>query len=126
MTLLEIKWLTHRFGCLCAISDFNLDLGEGELLGIIGPNGAGKTTVFNLITGVFRPTEGSIRFRGTDLVGRPPYEIVRLGVARTFQNIRLFGDLSVLATTRTTSATTSQNSRCRTTDCTTLMPRPPS
>jgi len=96
MPLLEISGVTHRFGGLCAISDFNLDLGEGELLGIIGPNGAGKTTVFNLITGVYEATEGRIRFRDIDLVGRPPHEIVRLGVARTFQTIRLFNDLTVL------------------------------
>lgn len=100
MPLVEIVGLTHRFGGLCAISDFNLDLTEGELLGIIGPNGAGKTTIFNLLTGVYRATEGAVRFRGVDLVGRPPHEIVRLGVARTFQTIRLFNHLTVLDNVR--------------------------
>jgi branched-chain amino acid transport system ATP-binding protein len=98
--LLRADGLTHYFGGLCAVSDFNLDLEEGELVGIIGPNGAGKTTVFNLITGVYRATRGILVFGGTELVGKAPVEITRLGVARTFQNIRLFKELSVLDNVR--------------------------
>ncbi|MCX5795807.1 MAG: branched-chain amino acid ABC transporter ATP-binding protein/permease [Elusimicrobia bacterium] len=94
--LLEVSGLTHRFGGLTAVSGFGLRLGEGELVGIIGPNGAGKTTVFNLITGAYRPDEGRILFAGQDITGRRPGEINAAGIARTFQNIRLFKDLSVL------------------------------
>jgi branched-chain amino acid transport system ATP-binding protein len=100
MPLLEITGLTQRFGGLCAVSDFDLELHPGELLGVIGPNGAGKTTLFNLITGVYHASEGSIRFRDSEIVGMPPHEIVRLGVARTFQTIRLFKELSVLDNVR--------------------------
>lgn len=100
MTLLEIRSLTHWFGGLRAVHDFNIDLLPGELVAIIGPNGAGKTTVFNLITGVYRPTEGKIRFQGKDLVGLQPHKIIALGIARTFQNIRLFRELSVLDNVR--------------------------
>lgn len=100
MALLEISGLTHRFEGLCALSDFNLTVEPSELIGIIGPNGAGKTTVFNLITGVYRATEGSIQLEGEELVGRNPHAITRLGIARTFQNIRLFKDLSVLDNVR--------------------------
>jgi len=100
MALLEITGLTHRFGGLCAVSDFELEVQPGELLGVIGPNGAGKTTLFNLITGIYRASEGAVHFRGVDLVGVPPHEIVKLGVARTFQTIRLFKELSVLDNVR--------------------------
>jgi ABC-type branched-subunit amino acid transport system ATPase component len=89
MPLLQIRGLTHYFGGLRAVSNFNLDLEPGELVGIIGPNGAGKTTVFNLITGVYRPTEGEILFNGHNLVGKRSDQIVSLGIARTFQTIRL-------------------------------------
>jgi branched-chain amino acid transport system ATP-binding protein len=99
--LLEVRNLTHRFGGLVAVDDFSLDVAAGELVGVIGPNGAGKTTVFNLITGVYRASSGSIRLGGEELVGRAPHAIARLGVARTFQNIRLFRDLSVLDNVRT-------------------------
>jgi branched-chain amino acid transport system ATP-binding protein len=98
--LLEIRGLTHRFGGLLAVDGFSLALEPGELVGVIGPNGAGKTTVFNLVTGVYRASSGSIRFDGAELVGRPPHAIARLGVARTFQNIRLFRDLTVLDNVR--------------------------
>jgi branched-chain amino acid transport system ATP-binding protein len=98
--LLEIRNLTHRFGGLVAVDDFSLAIEPGELVGVIGPNGAGKTTVFNLITGVYRASAGSIRFAGEELVGRPPHAISRLGVARTFQNIRLFRELTVLDNVR--------------------------
>jgi branched-chain amino acid transport system ATP-binding protein len=100
MSLLQVDQVTHFFGGLCAVSDFNLDLKAGELVGIIGPNGAGKTTVFNLITGVYRPTHGSIRLDSTELVGKRPNQITDLGIARTFQTIRLFNDLTVLNNVR--------------------------
>jgi branched-chain amino acid transport system ATP-binding protein len=100
MSLLEITDLTQRFGGLTALSDFSLRLERNELAGIIGPNGAGKTTVFNLITGVYRPTRGSIAFEGKRIDGLAPNRITSLGVARTFQNIRLFKELSVLDNVR--------------------------
>ena len=100
MLLLEIHKLKHRFAGLCAVSDFNFAIEPHELVGIIGPNGAGKTTVFNLITGVYRASEGSIKFNGEELVGKNPHAITRLGIARTFQNIRLFRELSVLDNVR--------------------------
>lgn len=100
MPLLQVKGLSHYFGGLKAVSDFNLDMEPGELVGIIGPNGAGKTTVFNLITGVYRPTEGQIWFNGHNLVGLQPHQIINKGIARTFQTIRLFKDLSVLDNVR--------------------------
>jgi branched-chain amino acid transport system ATP-binding protein len=100
MPLLELNNVTHRFEGLCAVSDFNFNLSAGELVGIIGPNGAGKTTVFNLITGVYRATEGSIKFVGDELVGKTPHQITKLGIARTFQNIRLFKELTVLDNVR--------------------------
>ena len=98
--LLEIEGLTQFFGNLRAVHNFDLTLQQGELIGLIGPNGAGKTTVFNLITGVYQPSEGSIRFRGMELLGIPSHEIIQLGIARTFQNIRLFSKLTVLDNVR--------------------------
>jgi branched-chain amino acid transport system ATP-binding protein len=98
--LLQARHVTHYFGGLLAVSDFNLEIEEGELVGIIGPNGAGKTTVFNLMTGVYKATEGSIIFQGQELVGKKPNEITAEGIARTFQNIRLFKELSVLDNVR--------------------------
>ena len=100
MTLLRVENLTHYFGGLRAVQDFNLELQTGELVALIGPNGAGKTTVFNLITGVYRPVEGKITFQNQNLIGFPPHRIVGLGIARTFQNIRLFKELSVLDNVR--------------------------
>ena len=100
MPLLEISKLTHRFAGLCAVSDFNVAVAEHELVGIIGPNGAGKTTVFNLMTGVYRASFGSIKLEGRELVGLTPHQITALGIARTFQNIRLFKELSVLDNVR--------------------------
>ena len=99
--LLQVKEMTHYFGGLQAVANFNLGLEPGELIGIIGPNGAGKTTIFNLITGVYHPTQGSIRLENTELVGRRPNQITDLGIARTFQTIRLFNDLTVLDNVRT-------------------------
>lgn len=84
------------FGGLRALERFDLTLGKDELVGLIGPNGAGKTTVFNLLTGVYRPTEGFISFNDRSLIGKKPYEVIACGIARTFQNIRLFKELSVI------------------------------
>ncbi|KJU87242.1 branched-chain amino acid ABC transporter ATP-binding protein [Candidatus Magnetobacterium bavaricum] len=100
MPLLEIEGLSHYFGGLCAISDLNITLPGHQLLGVIGPNGSGKTTLFNLITGIYRASAGSIRLNGQELVGKPPEAITRIGIARTFQNIRLFKALSVLDNVR--------------------------
>jgi len=91
---------TIRFGGLTAVSGLDLHIGGEELIGLIGPNGAGKTTAFNMITGVYQPTEGGIQFGGTPIAGQPPQEIARLGIARTFQNIRLFPSLSVFDNVR--------------------------
>src|SRR5438128_9690165 len=96
MPLLETRHMTIRFGGLTAVSDFNLSMDAHELVGLIGPNGAGKTTIFNMLTGVYRPNEGEMFVNGQSIVGKKPYEITALGVARTFQNIRLFKELSVL------------------------------
>jgi branched-chain amino acid transport system ATP-binding protein len=98
--LLQLKKCTIRFGGLTAVSSVDLEIGNTELIGLIGPNGAGKTTVFNMITGVYQPTEGEIRFEGKSIVGRKPYQITAHGIARTFQNIRLFGSLNVLDNVR--------------------------
>ena len=100
MTLLRIERLTHFFGGLRAVQDFNLELQPGELVAVIGPNGAGKTTVFNLITGVYRPAGGQIILREESLIGRQTHEIISRGIARTFQNVRLFRELSVLDNVR--------------------------
>jgi branched-chain amino acid transport system ATP-binding protein len=98
--LLQIKNLTHWFGGLRAVHNFHENLEEGELVGLIGPNGAGKTTIFNLICGIYRPTEGEILFNGESLVGRPPHEITSKGIGRTFQKLRLWRHLSVLDTVK--------------------------
>jgi len=99
--LLRIHDLTKQFGGLRAVSDFTMSVPEGGLYGLIGPNGAGKTTVFNLVTGLYVPTEGHIYMGGDDLVGLAPHLITLKGVARTFQNIRLFQNLTVLDNVRT-------------------------
>ncbi len=96
MTLLQIKNLSHYFGGLMAVDNFNLDLKESELIGLIGPNGAGKTTIFNLVTGAYHASEGSVLFQGQELVGKPPHTINGLGIARTFQTIRLWNQMTVL------------------------------
>jgi branched-chain amino acid transport system ATP-binding protein len=96
MALLRTKQLGMRFGGLLALEDFSLTVPEGALYGLIGPNGAGKTTVFNLISGFLRPSEGRILFNGVDITREPPHRVTSFGVARTFQNIRLFQELSVL------------------------------
>lgn len=96
MALLSIKNLGIQFGGLRAVDEFNLEIEKGELYGLIGPNGAGKTTVFNMLTGVYKPTAGEIVLDGKNITGKKQIEINKLGVARTFQNIRLFSQLSVL------------------------------
>ena len=92
---LEIQDASKRFGGIVATDHVNIAVKPGQIFGIIGPNGAGKTTLFNMITGVYKPTEGQILLNGENITGKLPYEIARKGIARTFQNIRLFGDLSV-------------------------------
>lgn len=99
-TVLKINHLSHYFAGLKAVSDFNLTLQSKEIIGIIGPNGAGKTTVFNLITGMHKPTDGEIIFRGEPIHGKRPYQIAELGIARTFQNIRLFSEMTVIDNVR--------------------------
>ena len=96
MALLEIRDMSVQFGGLRALSNFNFSLDPLDLVGLIGPNGAGKTTAFNVVTGVYRPTEGQVRFDDKEIAGKRPFQINRLGIARTFQNIRLFGELSVM------------------------------
>ena len=99
--LLQLDQVTIRFGGLTAVSKLELQIGARELVGLIGPNGAGKTTVFNLVTGVYQPTEGAIRFDGQPVAGLKPHQLARLGIARTFQNIRLFASMSVFDNVRT-------------------------
>jgi branched-chain amino acid transport system ATP-binding protein len=98
--LLQLDKATIRFGGLTAVSELDLQIGRQELVGLIGPNGAGKTTAFNLMSGVYQPTSGGIRFEGESIVGRKPYQITARGIARTFQNIRLFPSLSVFDNVR--------------------------
>jgi branched-chain amino acid transport system ATP-binding protein len=95
-TLLAVRDVTMRFGGVVALSDLSFEVRKGEIFALIGPNGAGKTTVFNLITGVYAPTRGGISFRGRRIQGRKPHAVTRMGVARTFQNIRLFHNMSAL------------------------------
>jgi len=94
--LIETEQLTIHFGGLAAVNEVDFHMDEGEVVGLIGPNGSGKTTFFNLLTGIYRPTGGSIRYRGENLVGLPAFKIAKKGIARTFQNNRLFLNLSVL------------------------------
>ncbi|MBE6014994.1 MAG: ABC transporter ATP-binding protein [Lachnospiraceae bacterium] len=101
MALLDIKNLGISFGGLRAVDNFNLTIEKGELYGLIGPNGAGKTTVFNLMTGVYKPTDGIITLDGENITGKNTIEINKAGIARTFQNIRLFKELSVLDNVKT-------------------------
>ena len=98
--LLQLDKITIRFGGLTAVSELDLSIGRSELVGLIGPNGAGKTTAFNLITGVYQPTGGTISFDGQPAASRKPQEIARRGIARTFQNIRLFASMTVFDNVR--------------------------
>ena len=95
-TVLKTDHLCIQFGGLKAVNDVNLEIKQGELYGLIGPNGAGKTTVFNILTGVYKPTSGRVYLCGEDITGKTPIEVNKKGIARTFQNIRLFGNLTVL------------------------------
>ena len=95
-TLLKLENLTMKFGGVTALNEVNIEVKEGEILALIGPNGAGKTTVFNVITGVYQATSGTVTFHGLNLAGRKRFKITGLGIARTFQNIRLFGDMTTL------------------------------
>jgi len=103
-TLLQLDDVTIRFGGLTAVSGVRLIIGAQELVGLIGPNGAGKTTLFNLVTGVYQPTSGAITFAGHPTACLKPHQLARLGVARTFQNIRLFASLSVFDNVRAAAA----------------------
>lgn len=94
--ILSIQGMSHYFGGLKAVSNFDFDLPEGAIYGLIGPNGSGKTTTFNLITGIYRPTHGKILLAGEDITGWKPYKIVHKGIARTFQNLRIFGNMTAL------------------------------
>ena len=96
MALLEVKDMTQCFGGLCAVSEFSVSLDKGQLVALIGPNGAGKTTVFNLVSGFYKPTRGEIIFKGRSIKGKKPHEVTSRGIARTFQNIRLWFDMTVL------------------------------
>ena len=93
---LSIQGMTHYFGGLRAVSNFSFEVPQGAIYGLIGPNGSGKTTTFNLITGIYNPTEGKVLFEGKDITGEKPYKIVRSGIARTFQNLRIFSNLTAL------------------------------
>jgi branched-chain amino acid transport system ATP-binding protein len=95
-TILEIKQLRKTFGGLAAVDDVNFTVAEGQIKSIIGPNGAGKTTVFNIIAGAFPPTSGSVTFKGRSIAGFKSYAIARLGIARTFQNVKIFGNMTAL------------------------------
>jgi len=94
--VLQTDKATIRFGGLCAVNELDMAVKKGEIYGLIGPNGAGKTTIFNLLTGVYKPTSGAIHFRGQRIDGLRPYQIAAKGISRTFQNIRLFPSMSVL------------------------------
>jgi branched-chain amino acid transport system ATP-binding protein len=96
MVLLQVENMTHYFGGLRAVHNFDLEIEPGQIRGLIGPNGAGKTTIFNLITGIYRPTEGNIVLEGQKIIGRAPHDIASLGIGRTFQNMLLWRHMSVL------------------------------
>ncbi|MHB8511269.1 MAG: ABC transporter ATP-binding protein [Actinomycetota bacterium] len=96
MALLEVSDLTMQFGGLVALRDLSFGVEQGTIKGLIGPNGAGKTTFFNIVTGVYKPTKGAVRFDGVSYLGRKPHQITRAGIARTFQNIRLFPNMSAI------------------------------
>ncbi|HDM92216.1 MAG TPA: ATP-binding cassette domain-containing protein, partial [Candidatus Korarchaeota archaeon] len=93
--LLEVKGVTKRFGGIVALDNVDVEVHEGEILGMIGPNGAGKTTLFNVVTGYYAPDSGRVIFQGKDITGRPPHEIAKLGISRTFQIVKPFLGLTV-------------------------------
>ena len=94
--VLKVAGITQRFGGLTALQNINMEVFAQEIVGVIGPNGAGKTTLFNVITGIYTPTEGTVVINGQESTGRKPHEIVQMGFARTFQNIRLFSRMTVM------------------------------
>ncbi|MCL5045706.1 MAG: ABC transporter ATP-binding protein, partial [Actinobacteria bacterium] len=94
--MLELRGVSKSFGGVSAVEDVDLEVRRGEIVGLIGPNGAGKTTLFNLIAGVFKPTRGTVKFQGKDITGQRPHRVSRAGIARTFQIVKPFGNLSVL------------------------------
>lgn len=96
MPLLKVEKMAHYFGGLRAVHNYNLEIEQGQIMGLIGPNGAGKTTIFNLILGVYKPSEGEVLFKGTNLIGLQPHQIASMGLGRTFQNIRLWRHMTVL------------------------------
>ena len=96
MTILKVEHITKRFGGLVAVNDLSLQVEQGEILGLIGPNGAGKTTAFNMISGYYKPNEGQVFFDGNDITGLRPDQVCKLGLARTFQVVKPFPQLSVL------------------------------
>lgn len=96
MDIMKAEKATMVFGGVCAVNEVDLAVKQKQILGIIGPNGAGKTTFFNILTGIYKPTSGSLHFDGQDITGWPPHRVAQAGIARTFQNIRLFGNMSVL------------------------------
>ncbi len=96
MGILTLEGVSQEFGGLLALADVSLDVEEEKIFGIIGPNGAGKTTLFNIITGIYSPSGGRVKYQGNQINGAPPYDVARMGIGRTFQNIRLFSKLSVL------------------------------
>jgi len=104
-SILSLRNVTMRFGGVTALNDVTFDVNQGEILGLIGPNGAGKTTIFNVITGVYQITSGDIDFQGKSLKGIKRYKITRGGIARTFQNIRLWGDMTALENVLTATDT---------------------
>ena len=95
-TMLKTEGVFMRFGGLTAVSNLDIEISKNEIVGLIGPNGAGKTTAFNVVTGMYKPSEGKVLFKGKDITGKKPHQITALGIARTFQNIRLFREMSVL------------------------------
>ena len=111
---LSIQTISIAFGGLKAVCDFSMELPDGALYGLIGPNGAGKTTVFNLLTGVYKPSSGTVSLGGERIDGRKPSQIARAGMARTFQNIRLFGELSVIDNVRTAAGIRTKSGLFRT------------
>ena len=96
MALLSVEHLTRRFGGVVALDDVSFDVPDGQILGLIGPNGAGKTTAFNVITRLYKPDSGRVTYDGRDLLKVAPYDVVRCGIARTFQNVELFSRMTVL------------------------------
>ncbi|MGH2640569.1 MAG: ABC transporter ATP-binding protein, partial [Actinomycetota bacterium] len=94
--VLEVRGLEKHFGGLYALSGLDMEVRRGEIVSVIGPNGAGKSTLFNVITGIYEPDAGDIRYQGSSIVGLRPHQVVKLGIARTFQNVRLFANMTIL------------------------------